>query len=50
MGKAHKNSYYNDIGALSVAAFGCEAEKKAINPNATQESKEEQIDPVVENR
>ena len=29
-------------------AFGCEAEKKAINPNATQESKEEQIDPVVE--
>ena len=35
------------IGALSVAAFGCEAEK-AINPNATQESKEEQIDPVVE--
>ena len=36
------------IGALSVAAFGCEAEKKAINPNATQESKEEQIDPVVE--
>ena len=49
MGKAHKKiAITMMIGALSFAAFGCEAEKKAINPNATQESKEEQIDPVVE--
>lgn len=35
MGKAHKKiAITMMIGALSVAAFGCEAEKKAINPNA----------------
>lgn len=38
------------VGALSLVAFGCETEKKTINSNATQENKEVQINPVVENR
>ncbi|HGI5820232.1 TPA: hypothetical protein ACJS9H_001786, partial [Streptococcus pyogenes] len=49
MGRAYKKiAITMMIGTLSFAAFGCEAEKKAINSNVTQENKEEQIDPVVE--
>ncbi len=49
MGRAYKKiAITMMVGALSLVAFGCEAEKKVINPNTTQEKKEEQIDPVVE--
>ncbi len=49
MGEAYKKIAITIMtGALSLAMFGCESEKKATNTNVAQESKEEQIDPLVE--